>query len=321
MWFACTAILQPGDEVITTPLTFVSTINSIIHAGGQPVLADIDPATLTINANEITKKITPNTRAIVPVHFAGLACNMDEIVDIADEHGLVIIEDCAHAIETTYKGKHAGNFGLTGCFSFYATKNLTTAEGGMITTNDDKLAAQLKINALHGMSRDAWKRFSSSGYKHYDVVNAGFKYNMTDLQAALGIKQLEKIDRFWLRRQEIWERYISEMSSLPLMLPPSKSTQNGKHAFHLFTIRVKDEETKITRDEICQELTKHKIGCGVHYQSVTEFDYFRKKFGWSNNIVPQAAKVGQTTFSLPLTPYLSDHQVSKIIRSMRSILS
>src|SRR5215471_11439567 len=205
---SCLALgLQPGDEVITTPLTFCATVNAIIYAGGTPVLADIDPDTLNIDPEEICRKISPRTKAIVPVHFAGRPCEMSRIMPIARSHGLSVIEDCAHAIETQYHGRHAGTLGDCGVLSFYSTKNVTTGEGGMILTEDDSLAAWLKLMSQQGVTTDAWERLAAARYRHYDVAEIGYKYNMMDLQAAIGIHQLRRVDRCWQRRQEIWNRY------------------------------------------------------------------------------------------------------------------
>ena len=225
---SCTAALHlsllaagvgPGDEVITTPLTFCATVNAIIHAGATPVLADVDRRTGNIDPARIAEKITPRTRAIVPVHLAGRPCEMDALVALTRRHGLLMIEDCAHAIETLYRGQHAGSFGEFGCFSFYVTKNLVTGEGGMVTTKSDEHASRIKVLALHGMSKDAWKRFGDEGYKHYYVIECGFKYNMMDLQAALGIHQLARIESSWKRRREIWDLYQREFARLPIGLP------------------------------------------------------------------------------------------------------
>ena len=203
---SCTATLHlsilaagigPGDEVITTPLTFCATINAIIHAGATPVLADVDPVTMNISPNNVAEKITPKTKAILPVHFAGRPCDMDALCQIASEHKLKIIEDCAHAIETEYHGSKAGTFGDFGCFSFYVTKNIITGEGGMVITKSEEDAARIKMLGLHGMSKDAWKRFGDEGYKHYQVVECGYKFNMMDLQAAIGIHQLQRVEKYW----------------------------------------------------------------------------------------------------------------------------
>ncbi|MGE4284830.1 MAG: DegT/DnrJ/EryC1/StrS family aminotransferase, partial [Clostridia bacterium] len=208
--------VQPGDEVITTPMTFCATANTIIHAGGIPVFADVEKDTMNIDPNEIEKKITKKTKAILPVHFAGRPCKMDDIMNIARKYGLKVIEDCAHAIETEYKGKKAGTIGDLGCFSFYVTKNIITGEGGMVITNNDEYAAKIKVMGLHGMSKDAWKRFSDEGYKHYQVIYPGFKYNMMDLQAAIGIRQMPMVEKYSKKRKEIWDKYDSAFKDLPV---------------------------------------------------------------------------------------------------------
>ncbi|MEE9465619.1 MAG: DegT/DnrJ/EryC1/StrS family aminotransferase, partial [Candidatus Neomarinimicrobiota bacterium] len=196
--------LNPGDEVITSALTFGSSVNAIIHADAKPVLADVDPITMNLDPREVQKKISSRTRALMPVHFTGRLCDMGALLDISEKHGLKIIEDCAHAVETELKGRKAGTFGDFGCFSFYVTKNVITGEGGMVVTRRGKDAARIKILALHGMSKDAWARYGDEGYKHYFHVEAGFKYNMMDIQAAIGIHQLARVERNWQRRQEIW---------------------------------------------------------------------------------------------------------------------
>ena len=207
--------LGPGDEVLTTAMTFCATANAIIHAGATPVPVDIDPVTQNIDIGLIRDRITERTRAIVPVHFAGRPCDMTAIGAIASEHGLTVIEDCAHAIESQWKGQAAGTFGEFGCFSFYVTKNITTGEGGMVVAKSEADIERIKILALHGMTKDAWHRFGDEGYKHYQVVEAGFKYNMMDLQAALGIHQLRRIESSWRRREEIWNRYQQAFGHLP----------------------------------------------------------------------------------------------------------
>jgi dTDP-4-amino-4,6-dideoxygalactose transaminase len=308
--------LQPGDEVITTPLTFCSTVNAIIHAGATPVLADVNPATMNLDPAEVKRKITPRTRAVVPVHFAGRPCDMNEIVDLATRHSLKIIEDCAHAIETEYKGKKAGTLGNFGCFSFYATKNIVTGEGGMVLTEREEDAARLKILALHGMSKDAWKRFGDEGYKHYQVIEAGFKYNMMDLQAAIGLHQLQRIESYWQRRAEIWQRYQEAFAELPLGLP-APIEPGTRHAYHLYTIMVDEANVGLSRDEFLQAMTQQNIGVGVHYLSIPEHPYYQKTFGWKPEDYPHAMRIGRQTVSLPISAKLTEEDVEDVIQAVK----
>ncbi len=311
--------LNPGDEVITTANTFASTVNTIIHAGATPVLVDMEPASGNIDAGKIEAAITPKTRAICPVHYAGLPCEMDGIEKIAQKFGLLIIEDCAHAIETLHRGRPVGTIGDFGCFSFYATKNVVTGEGGMITTKTEAHADRLKMLALHGMSKDAWKRFGDSGYQHYQVLEAGFKYNMTDMQAALGIHQLARVEKNWLRRKQIWETYSARLKRLPLGLPAAAGPSD-RHAFHLFPVRVNASKAGLTRDEFLNEMTARKIGVGVHYLSIPEHPYYQKKFGWKADDYPEAKAFGRETVSLPISAKLTDDDVEDVILAIENIL-
>lgn len=304
--------LRKGDEVITTPMTFCASVNSIIHAGATPVLADVRPDTMNIDPDEIRKKITNRTRAILPVHFAGRACDMDAIMAIAEEHSLAVVEDCAHAIETEYKGRKAGTIGNFGCFSFYSTKNVVTGEGGLVLTRKAEDNDRIKVLGLHGMSKDAWKRFSDAGFKHYDVVEAGFKYNMMDLQAAIGIHQLSRVEKHWKRREAIWQLYQRAFSGLPVDTPAPVESET-RHAYHLYTILVNAERAGISRDEFLDAMTREKIGVGVHYRSIPEHPYYQQTFGWRGEDYPHALKIGRETVSLPLSPRLSDADVDDVI--------
>jgi dTDP-4-amino-4,6-dideoxygalactose transaminase len=312
--------LEPGDEVITTPLTFCASVNAIIHSGATPVLADIDLGTMNIDPEQIRRRITPRTKAILPVHFAGRPAEMDEIMGIATQYGLTVIEDCAHAIETEYHGRKAGTFGEFGCFSFYVTKNVITGEGGMVLTHKAGAAERLKVLALHGMSKDAWKRFSDDGYKHYQVTDCGFKYNMMDLQAAIGIHQLARVEDNWRRREQIWGRYQEALAELPITLPAAPAT-NTRHAYHLFTIRVDGQRTGVERDAFLDGMTRHHIGVGVHYMSIPEHPFYQDRFGWSPEDWPNAMLVGRQTVSLPLSPKLSNDDVDDVIEATRRVLN
>lgn len=325
---SCTAALHlailaagigPGDEVITTPMTFCASVNAIIHAGATPVLADVDAVTMNIEPAEVEARITPKTKALLPVHFAGRPCDMDALCAIAERHGLILIEDCAHAIETKYKGRKAGTFGEFGCFSFYVTKNVITGEGGMVLARSEEDAARIKVLALHGMSKDAWKRFGDEGYKHYQVVECGFKYNMMDLQAAIGIHQLKRVEENWKRRQEIWHRYDAAFADLPLGLPAAPEP-GTRHAFHLYTIMVDGAKTGVSRDPFLDRLNTQNIGPGVHYLSIPEHPYYQERFGWRPEDTPNATRIGRETVSLPLSAKLTDGDVADVVAAVRQVL-
>jgi dTDP-4-amino-4,6-dideoxygalactose transaminase len=244
---------------------------------------------------------------------------MDALCELARKHGLKIIEDCAHAIETTYHGKAAGTFGDFGCFSFYVTKNVVTGEGGMILARNEEDAARCKVLALHGMSRDAWKRFSDSGYRHYQVVECGFKYNMMDVQAAIGIHQLQRVEKCWSRRQQIWNIYNEAFRNLPIALPPDPAP-NTRHAYHLYTILVDEKKAGISRDAFLEAMTKEKIGVGVHYLSIPEHPFYQTQFGWRPENYLHAMRLGRQTVSLPLSPKLSDADIDDVIGGVKKSL-
>lgn len=313
------AELPPGSEVITTPLTFCATVNAILHAGLTPVLADVDPLTQNIDPAAIEAAITPRTRAILPVHFAGRPCAMDAIMAIAHKHDLRVIEDCAHAIESEYHGQKAGTFGDFGCFSFYVTKNVVTGEGGMILGRDEEHIARARMLALHGMSKDAWHRFGDAGYKHYQVVEAGFKYNMMDLQAALGLHQLARVQTNWPRRRALWQRYQQAFADLPLGLP-AEPEAGTTHAFHLYTVMIDETRAGISRDGFLDAMNAAGIGTGVHYLSIPEHPFYQQRFGWQPEQWPHAMRLGRQTVSLPLSPALSDDDAARVIDAVRRIV-
>ncbi|MEP6515121.1 DegT/DnrJ/EryC1/StrS family aminotransferase [Microcoleus vaginatus] len=314
------ASLQPGDEVITTPMTFCATVNAIIHAGATPVLADVDPVTMNIDPAQVEAKITSKTKAILPVHFAGRPCDMDALCEIVSRHNLKLIEDCAHAIETEYKGRKAGTFGDFGCFSFYVTKNITTGEGGMILVASKEDTDRLNILALHGMSKDAWKRFGDSGYKHYQVVGVGFKYNMMDLQAAIGIHQMKRVTPYWQRREQIWQRYNEAFADLPITLPANPEPDTI-HAYHLYTILVDEAKAGISRDEFLNAINAENIGVGVHYMSMPEHPIYQEMFGWQPEDYPNSAYIGRHTVSLPISAKLTDADVEDVIAGVKKCLA
>ena len=311
--------IGPGDEVITTPMTFAASVNVILHSGATPVFVDASLPDMTIDVNQIEDKITPRTRAILPIHFAGRPCNMDAIMDIAHRHDLLVMEDAAHAIEGMYHGQKIGNIGhLTG-FSFYVTKNIVTGEGGMITTNNDEWAEKIQIYGLHGMSKGAWQRYSDDGYKHYAVVYPGYKYNMMDIQAAIGYHQLQRIGRYLGMREHIWQCYDEAFQDLRVTtpLPPEPDTV---HARHLYTLLLDIDRLKITRDDFLQRMHERNIGTGVHFISVHQHPYYRETFGFQTNDFPTATYISERTVSLPLSAKLTDEDVADVIAAVREAL-
>ena len=343
---SCTAALHislvasgigPGDEVITTPLTFAATANAVIHAGAMPHFVDVDRQTQNIDPQKLrtfletecvaerktgvplNQRTHRRVRALLPVHLAGRPCEMDALRDIADEYRLVLIEDAAHAVGARWREQSAGAIGDLGCFSFYVTKNVMTGEGGMITTDDDELAARLKIYALHGLSADAWKRFSDQGFKHYEVVVPGFKANMTDLQAALGIHQLARIEEMQTRREEVWARYDEALTDTGLGLPAAPA-EGTRHARHLYTVMADAAACGTSRDDLQQKLHERGIGTGVHYRAVHLHEYYRREFGYARGNYPAAEWISDRTLSLPLSSWLTDDDVERVIKAVREIL-
>jgi len=311
--------LKPGDEVITTPMTFAATANAILHTGASPVFVDIELSSMTIDPGLIEEKISPKTKAILPVHLCGRPCNMDRIMGIAKNHNLLVIEDAAHAIEAQYQGKKIGTIGDMAVFSFYVTKNLVTGEGGMVTTDNDEYAEKIQTYGLHGMSKGAWRRYSDEGFKHYQIIFPGFKYNMMDLQAALGIHQLKRLEAGLARREELWKRYDEAFKDLPVVTP-APPEKNTRHARHLYTILVKLEDVKADRDTIQQSLHEENIGTGIHYISLHLHQYYRERYGFKPDDFPKALYVSERTISLPLSTKLTDDDVQDVIDAVRKVM-
>lgn len=325
---SCTAALHlaliaakigPGDQVITTPLTFCATVNAILHAGASPVLVDVDPRTMNLDPAGIEAAITRRTRAIVPVHFAGRPCDMDAIGEIAKRHGLSVIEDCAHAIEAEWRGQTMGTFGDFGCFSFYATKNATTGEGGMLLARREEDAKRIRTLSLHGLSKDAWNRAGETDGGHYAAVECGYKYNMMDLQAALGIHQVARIETNWERRRVLAERYDAAFADLPLD-PPAAPEPHSRHAYHLYPVLIDEARAGVSRDEFIAAMTGEKIGTGVHYRAVTEHPYYQDELEWRPEQTPHATAIGRRTVSLPLSPGVTDADADDVIAAVRKTL-
>ncbi|MCK4352708.1 DegT/DnrJ/EryC1/StrS family aminotransferase [candidate division WOR-3 bacterium] len=321
-----------GDEVITTPYTFISTAETIIHTGATPVFVDIDPKTLNINPEKIEFRIRNfpkgsrphrdgaelRIKAIMPVHIAGQPCDMDEILDIAKRYNLIVIEDAAHALSAEYKGKKIGTIGDVTCFSFYATKNLTTGEGGMITTDDTDLAEKMRILSLHGMSRDAWKRYTKEGSWYYEILDEGYKYNMSDIQSAIGITQLQKLEKMQERRKEIVEVYNEELKEIDEIITPQQK-EGTKHAWHLYIIQIKPKLLKINRNEFIKELSKEGIGTSVHFIPLHLMPYYKKKYGFKPGDFLNAEYVYERAISLPLYSKLSKSDAQYVAKIIKKI--
>ena len=309
-----------GDEIITTPMTFASTVSMIILCGATPVLADIEPGTLNIDASKARARITSKTRAIIPVHFAGQPCNMDEIFSLATEFGLTVIEDAAHAAGSEYKGKRIGALKSISIFSFHPNKNITTGEGGMVCTGNEALAEEISLLKFHGMSREAWKRFAASGTPNYDIMLPGFKYNMMDIQAAIGIHQLPKLDGFIDRRRTIAEFYNRELADLDELALPGLASYRQRHAWHLYTPLIRIEQLSIDRDRFMEELKKRNIGSGLHYRAIHHHSWYRKNMPVSDRELPVASYASDRILSLPLFPKMTDEDARDVVEAMRDVV-
>ena len=325
---SCTAALHlsllahnigPGDEVITTPMTFASTVNVIEHVGAKPVFVDVLPETLNIDPRKLRAAASPRTRAIIAVHFAGHPCDLHDIGKIAADREIPVIEDAAHAIESVYRGRKIGSISEMTCFSFYATKNITTGEGGMLTTDDEALAERVRILSLHGISVDAWKRHRPGQYQHWDIVEAGYKYNMSDIQASLGISQLAKIEEF-RRARRAWTAMYDEAFEDTAEIITLKRRDDVGCAFHLYVVRFATERLNITRDRIMDLLQERGVGIGIHFRPVHLHPYYRKKYGYEPGSFPVAEYAGERVLSLPLYPSMDLQDVHHVITTVREVV-
>lgn len=312
--------IGPGDEVIVPTMTFTATAEVVRYLGADPVLVDIDPATLNIDIDAIKAAVTVRTRAIIPMHYGGLACDMDRIIDFAHARGLHVVEDAAHAFPTRYKGRLVGTLDSdVAVFSFYANKTMTTGEGGMVITRNPKIAARVRIMRIHGISRDVFDRFvSRTPSWSYEVVAPGFKYNLTDIASVIGIHQLRKIDRFLARRQRLARRYQDELTKLPLMLP-ADAVGGGAHSWHLYVVRLNDT-APIGRDALIQRLSDHGIGTSVHYIPLHRHPYWKQKYRLRPEQFPKAEAAYQRMVSLPLYTKMSDVDQTRVIQVLRELL-
>ncbi|MBI1935162.1 aminotransferase class I/II-fold pyridoxal phosphate-dependent enzyme [Candidatus Woesearchaeota archaeon] len=326
---SCTAALhlslvalgvKQGDEVITSPVTFPATANVIIHQGATPVFVDVDKSTLNIDPAKIEEKITSKTKAIISVDMAGQPCEYGQIRKIADKHGIPVVEDAAHSIGAEYNGKKIGTLNKATCFSFYPIKNMTTGEGGLLATDDDELASAARMYSLHGMSKDAWQRYSEKGSMHWQTVAAGYKYNMTDIQASIGMHQLKRLDEFIYKRERYVRFYKDAFSKMDEIILPSQIS-NIKHAWHLFVVMLDTDRLKISRDEFMELMREENIGTGIHFTSLHMHEYYKKSLGCRKEDFPNAAYLSERIVSLPLYPKMTVQDLTSTIGAVKKIIN
>lgn len=326
---SCTAALhvsmvaagvKEGDEVITPSLTFPSAVNEMVHERITPVLIDIEPDTLNMDVNLVESLITEKTKAIIPIHFSGHPVEQDKLRAIADKHNLLVLGDAAHATESRFRGRHVADWEDATSYSFYATKNLSTGEGGMLTTNNDEIAEQARLLSLHGMSRDAWKRYTESGYKHWDIVTPGYKYNMSDLAGALGIHQLKKLPTFTVQRKALTEYYDQAFADLSDYIVPLKVREHVESAYHLYVLQVKSENLTIDRDGMLDAFQQHKIGIGVHFRALHLHPWYQENMGFRRGMLPKTEYASDRVVSLPLYTALERADQDYIIDVTRHLI-
>lgn len=310
--------IGPGDEVITTPYTFAATANVIIHAGAKPVLADVRETDFNIDPEQVERAITPQTKAIIPVHFAGHPCDLDELSDLAAKHGLEIIEDAAHAIGAEYRGRRIGSFSRLTIFSLHAVKNVTTGEGGMAASDDSELLGRLRTLCLHGMDKDAWQRFAPGGKWKYDIVAPGYKCNMMDLQAAIGLHQLARAEAMLARRRQIVAVYRHRLGGLDILRLPAEAL-HVRHSWHLFPVLVDFSRLSIGRDEFIEQLAARRVTANVHYQPLHLFSYYRS-LGFKPGDFPVAERLGQNEVTLPLYTRMSDDDAEDVAAAVQDVI-
>ncbi|OJU96166.1 MAG: hypothetical protein BGO23_01185 [Solirubrobacterales bacterium 67-14] len=308
-----------GHEVIIPAMTFVASANAVEHTGAKAILVDVDPETGLIDLDAAEAAITPRTKAIMPVHLWGLPVEMDRVNSIRDRCGIEIIEDAAHALGAEWNGRPIGSFDNLTAYSFYVNKNITTIEGGALVARDSGTATRIEQLALHGLSAGAWQRFSDAGFKHYEATEPGYKFNMTDVQAALGIHQLPRLDRWIDRRAEIWDSYDRDLADLPLTLPAAVP-DHVRHARHIYQVRLRPD-AGLTRDQLLEELHRRNIGTGVHYRGVHLHPYYRDRDGIDPSSLPNATEISETTLSLPLHSLLTEKDRVDVVEALQEILA
>lgn len=313
--------LQPGDEVITTTMTFAATANMIVVAGAKPVFVDVDLHTYNMKIAHVEAAITPRTKGIIPVHFAGLPVDLDPLYALAKKHGLFVIEDAAHAIGAEYKGKKIGSFGDTQVFSFHPNKNMTTGEGGCVTTASETIAKEIQLLRFHGMDRTAWNRFGKSGTQDYEIIAPGFKYNMMDIQAAIGLHQVPHLDAFNAKRKLLVERYQDLLQGWsPFSLPQSVAYEH-KHVWHLFTPLINPESAGMDRETFMTKMKEENIGTGLHYRAVHLYPYYQEHYGYRLGDFPNAESISARIVSLPLFPLMTFDEQDRVIAAIKKIVN
>lgn len=312
--------IGPGDEVLVPTMTFTSTASVVVHRGARPVLVDCLPDTLNLDPSQLERAVTPRTKVVMPVHYAGQPCDMARIQEFAAAHGLKVVEDAAHALPAAYRGRTIGSMSDVTCFSFYANKTITTGEGGMVATNDDELAERIRIRSLHGMSKDAWKRFSANGSWYYEVVYPGYKNNMTDIAAAIGLGQLSRCDDFHRGRQRCAMRYTELLADLPEVETPAAAT-DVQHAWHLYVIQIRPDRLRISRNEFIEKLNAAGIGTSVHYLPLHMHPYYREALGYQPDDFPNARAAYDRIISLPLFPSMTDEEIVRVTDAVRAIVA
>ena len=311
--------IREGDEVLVPTMTFAATAEVVAYFKAKPVLIDCVSDTMNLDTNRIEQAITDKTKAIIPVHFAGHPCNMDPILSIAQAYNLRVIEDAAHALPARYHGKMVGSISESTCFSFYATKNITTGEGGMLTTDNPEYAARARMMSLHGLSRDAWNRYSAEGSWYYEILFPGFKYNLTDIAAALGLAQLKKCDRFWKTRERYAALYYEGFRDMPEIVCP-QAPSHVQHAWHLYVIQLELDRLRITRNEFIRRLQQAGIGCSVHFIPLHLHPYYRDTCGYRPDDLPVASKLFQRVLSLPLYSKMAEADVAQVIEIVKNLV-
>jgi perosamine synthetase len=310
--------IQAGDEVLLPTTTFTATAEVVCYLGATPVLVDVDSRTMNLDPSDATRRITSRTRAVIPVHIAGVPCEMQQIQELASAHQLRVVEDAAHALPASYHGTPIGALSEVTAFSFYATKTLTTGEGGMLTTSNDQVAERMRIMRLHGIEREAWKRYTGDGSWFYQVLEAGYKYNMTDIAAAIGLVQLGKCDDLSTARHAIAERYTAAFSSIPSLQAPDNH-QDRKTSWHLYVLRIHPEKLSIDRDRFITELKDRGIGTSVHFIPLHLHPFYQKRFGYKPGDFPQAEAEYARALSLPIYPTMTDAEINAVINAVSEI--